>query len=197
MSLSLPPAAHLLLVVVLLCSGFITSKPKVDDSQVLDVIPANLIDAAFNSGVKRAPGCRHPRPWSNRQNHSRNRPRSHRNRWWCHSPNQNQLHRQKKSSPDEVKPEEKPDFEKPKPKPHKIEVDLKPVVRKNTRPWTTPRRSEKAAKEAAKEAKRAHDQKLRAFQNAARSIKETHLRQPWWMFRRARAACRMRITPRW
>ena len=45
---------HLLVVVTVLCSGFITSKPKPDDSQVLDVIPANLIDAAFNSGVKGA-----------------------------------------------------------------------------------------------------------------------------------------------
>src|SRR5450631_2201002 len=45
---------HLLVVVAVLCSGFITSKPKPDDSQVLDVIPANLIDAAFNSGVKGA-----------------------------------------------------------------------------------------------------------------------------------------------
>ena len=36
---------HLLVVVVVLCSGFITSKPKVDDTQVLDVIPANVIEA--------------------------------------------------------------------------------------------------------------------------------------------------------
>ena len=46
---------HLLVVVVVLCSGFIASKPKQDDTQVLDVIPANLIDAAFNSGVKNPP----------------------------------------------------------------------------------------------------------------------------------------------
>ena len=45
---------HFLLVVVLFCSGFITSKPKVDDSQVLDVIPAKLIDAAMQSGVRNA-----------------------------------------------------------------------------------------------------------------------------------------------
>jgi TonB family protein len=46
---------HLLLLVILFVGpAFFNSKPKVDDSQVLDVIPANLIDAAFNSGVKSA-----------------------------------------------------------------------------------------------------------------------------------------------
>jgi len=46
---------HLLLLVILFVGpAFFNSKPKVDDSQVLDVIPANLIDAAFNSGVKAA-----------------------------------------------------------------------------------------------------------------------------------------------
>jgi protein TonB len=46
---------HLLLLVILFVGpAFFNSKPKVDDSQVLDVIPANLIDAAFNSGVKGA-----------------------------------------------------------------------------------------------------------------------------------------------
>jgi protein TonB len=34
--------------------AFFYSKPKADDLQVLDVIPANLIDAAFNSGVANA-----------------------------------------------------------------------------------------------------------------------------------------------
>lgn len=46
---------HLLLLVILfVCPAFFNSKPKVDDSQVLDVIPSNLIDAALNSGVKNA-----------------------------------------------------------------------------------------------------------------------------------------------
>ena len=43
---------HLLLVVILIVGpGFFAPKPKADDLQILDVIPANLIDAAFNSGV--------------------------------------------------------------------------------------------------------------------------------------------------
>ncbi|MGA2028802.1 MAG: TonB family protein [Verrucomicrobiota bacterium] len=46
---------HLLLLVISLVGpAFFNSKPKVDDSQVLNVIPANLIDAAFNSGVRNA-----------------------------------------------------------------------------------------------------------------------------------------------
>src|SRR5476651_1861537 len=44
----------LLLVILFVGPAFFNSKPKVDDTQVLDVIPANLIDAAFNSGVKAA-----------------------------------------------------------------------------------------------------------------------------------------------
>ena len=46
---------HLLLVVILLVGpAFFAPRPKADDSHVLDVIPANLIDAAFNSGVLNA-----------------------------------------------------------------------------------------------------------------------------------------------
>jgi TonB family protein len=46
---------HLLLVVILFVGpAFFYSKPKADDLRVLDVIPANLIDAQFNSGVANA-----------------------------------------------------------------------------------------------------------------------------------------------
>ena len=46
---------HLLLIVILFVGpAFFYSKPKADDLQVLDVIPANLIDASFNSGVANA-----------------------------------------------------------------------------------------------------------------------------------------------
>jgi TonB family protein len=46
---------HLLLLVILFVGpAFFNPKSKPDDSQVLDVIPENLIDAAFNSGVKNA-----------------------------------------------------------------------------------------------------------------------------------------------
>ena len=46
---------HLLLIVALLCSGFVTSKPKPDETPAVEVIPANVIEAAFSSGVKNAP----------------------------------------------------------------------------------------------------------------------------------------------
>ena len=46
---------HLLLGVILVAGpAFFYAKPKADDLQVLDVIPANLIDAQFSSGVANA-----------------------------------------------------------------------------------------------------------------------------------------------
>ena len=46
---------HLLLLLILVFgSAFFSSRPKPDDTQLLDVIPANLIDAAVSSGVKGA-----------------------------------------------------------------------------------------------------------------------------------------------
>ena len=46
---------HLLLLLILMVGpAFFYSKPKADDLPVLDVIPANLIDASFNSGVANA-----------------------------------------------------------------------------------------------------------------------------------------------
>jgi TonB family protein len=46
---------HLLLLLLLVFgSAFFSSRAKPDDTQLLDVIPANLIDAAFNSGVRNA-----------------------------------------------------------------------------------------------------------------------------------------------
>jgi TonB family protein len=46
---------HLLLLTILIVGpAFFNPQPKPDDTQLLDVIPANLIDAAFNSGVRNA-----------------------------------------------------------------------------------------------------------------------------------------------
>lgn len=46
---------HLTLLLILVFgSAFFTEQPKPDDSQALTVIPANLVDAALNSGVKSA-----------------------------------------------------------------------------------------------------------------------------------------------
>jgi TonB family protein len=46
---------HLLLLTLLLVGpAFFSPRPKADDIHILDVIPANLVDAAFNSGVANA-----------------------------------------------------------------------------------------------------------------------------------------------
>src|SRR5476649_475534 len=46
---------HLLLLVILFVGpAFFNSKPKADNSPVIDVIPANLVDIALNSGVNHA-----------------------------------------------------------------------------------------------------------------------------------------------
>jgi TonB family protein len=46
---------HLLLLLILIVGpAFFNREPKLDNSQILDVIPANLVDAAVNSGVQNA-----------------------------------------------------------------------------------------------------------------------------------------------
>ena len=160
---------HLLVVVAVLCSGFITSKPKPDDSQVLDVIPANLIDAAFNSGVKGAqppPPAPIVKPPEPQPQPTPEPPKP----VVVPQPKPEPTPPPEKIQPEDTKPADIPEPKpKPKPKPHQIEVDLKPVVRKNTPAVDN---SAAEAKEAAKEAKRVRDARLKAIQNAARSIKE-------------------------
>lgn len=121
---------HLLLLLVLLIGpGFFERKEKPDDMQILDVIPANAIDAAFNSGVKNAtsppptPEVKPPQP-----------------QVAPHPPVPQPKVAQKPTpepEPEKVKPPEKlskddlaPIDKEPKPKqPHKVEVSLKPVVK--------------------------------------------------------------------
>ena len=51
---------HLLLLVILIVGpAFFAPSPKPDDTQVLDVIPANVVDEALNSGVR---GAKPPPP---------------------------------------------------------------------------------------------------------------------------------------
>ena len=150
---------HLLLVVLLLCSGFITSKPQPDETQLLDVIPAILIEAAFNSGVKNAPKpppeIKPPEPPPEKQ------------------PAPEPPKPKKIPDPEPVKPEKIPDAEpvpvvKPKPK-HEIKIDLsKPIVHK------TPQaeKPDTSAEDAKREKARLQKERLKAIANAARSIKE-------------------------
>ena len=61
---------HLLLVLVILFgAAFFTSHEKPDETTLLTVIPANLIDAAFNSGVKavQPPAPTPPHQFNNRR----------------------------------------------------------------------------------------------------------------------------------
>src|SRR5580692_11894886 len=54
---------HLLLLVILIVGpAFYNQQPKTDDTQVLDMIPANLVDAAVNSGVQGAQPPPTPKP---------------------------------------------------------------------------------------------------------------------------------------
>jgi TonB family protein len=54
---------HLLLLLILIVGpAFYNQQPKADDTQVLDMIPANLVDAAVNSGVQGAQPPPTPKP---------------------------------------------------------------------------------------------------------------------------------------
>jgi protein TonB len=160
---------HLLLILVLVFgSAFFVTHPKQDESQVLDVIPANLVDAAFSSGVKNAQApaptppqppqqIEQPQPPEPVQPTSPPKPEPVKE-----SPPEPE--KPQKLSPDDLKPLEP--AEKPtKPAPKKIEVNLKPVVR-NTPKATTDTSQAEAASEAARDAKR----RANAFARALTSI---------------------------
>ena len=164
---------HLLLVLVILFgAAFFTSHEKPDETTLLTVIPANLIDAAFNSGVKavQPPAPTPPQPVQLPQ------------------PPQPKPEPVKPPDPEPVKPAptlvervkeiftptpEKlpPDDLTPKesdvkPKPHVIKVELKQVT--HTVPKVTPDTSDAEAREAAKAAKL----RARAIAKAAQAIKD-------------------------
>jgi TonB family protein len=174
---------HFLVVVVLLCSGFIPSKPKPDDSQVLDVIPAKLIDAALQSGVRNAqpPPPAPPTPPANQVEPPQPPTPA--------PPPPEVKHIEPPKPVEPVKPPEptEPDVTKPvehaepKPKPlkHVIDVAMKPVVHKSppkpyNREAEAEARAEKAAEKAAERAaQRAQAAKVRAMQSALNTIKES------------------------
>jgi len=162
--------AHLLVVVTLLCSGFITSKPKVDDSQVLTVIPANVMDNVLNSGAKSAPTPPPtpvvppveptPTPTPPTPVIEPVKPVE-------------PVQPPEKIQPEELKPVERPEIEIPKPKKHEIKVDLTKVTRdtKQVKDDTAATEAAAAAK-AERQEKRLRDQRLKAIRDAARSIQE-------------------------
>lgn len=157
---------HLLVIVVLLCSGFITSKPKVDDTQLLDVIPANLVDAAMTSGAKEAPTpppvTEPPKPVVTPPTPPVPEPPKP-----VVTPPPPKV---EPVTPPEVKPVAKaeiPIAKPPKPTPPKIKVNLEPVVRNSKQVAD----DKAAADAAAAKAERLKADRLKAFQTAARSIK--------------------------
>ena len=162
---------HLLLLVILLVGpGFFAAKPKPDDTQMLDVIPANLIDAAFSSGVKAAqpppptPIVKPPEPQPQPQP-APEPPKPVVKPEPVKQPDPEPVKPPDKLPPDDLKPVVKPSTKPPE---HIIKPDLKQIVRK-----TPPKNTDNSeAENAAKEQKRLRDQRIKAFQNAARSIKE-------------------------
>ena len=158
---------HLLVVVVVLCSGFITSKPKPDDTKVLDMIPANVLDNVLNSGVSGAqlppptPITKPPEPTPPIPQPPVPQPPQ---------PVEQVKPPEPPTPPEKnVEPEKIPEIKTPTPKPPKhtvkpnmdrVTVDPKKVV-------------DNSAAEAAKAEKAARDAKRKAaeaFKNAARNI---------------------------
>jgi TonB family protein len=153
---------HFMLVVLVLCSGFIRPRPKPDDTQVLDVIPANIIDAAFRSGVRNAPP---PAPTPPTPTVTPPQP----------TPPQPKPVVQPPPKPVE-KPEEPKLVEHTEPKPaeiHKIDPSMVPVVRPKTQQTDDSEAKAKAeAAREAREAKRLQREKIKAIQEAASAIRD-------------------------
>ncbi|MGH7976246.1 MAG: TonB family protein [Limisphaerales bacterium] len=135
---------HLLLLVILFVGpAFFAPRDQTDDLQVLDVIPANLIDAPFNSGVKNAqppPPAVQPAPPTPKP---------------AVTPPTLEQRFEKKFKPEPVKPT--PDFkpvDKPeKNQPHKIQVNTQLTTRDATKNSTD------------------ESQRAQAIQNAIRNLK--------------------------
>jgi TonB family protein len=159
--------AHLLVVVAVLCSGFIRPTPKEDNTQLLDVIPANLVDAALNSGVKSAqpPPMATPQPLTPQAQPAPPTPPTPPPP--APKPPTLMERVEKMLTPEKPPVDDPKPADDPTPKPaHKIEVDLTPVVHKVSKS------TDDSAAQAAKEQKRLRDQRRKAFADAARSIEQ-------------------------
>jgi TonB family protein len=130
---------HLLLLVILFVGpAFFNPRPKEDDSQVLDVIPSNLIDAALNSGVKDAQPPP-PTPIVKPQQPQQPTPPAPKPVVQpAPAPQPTFLQKVEKIFKPEPKPEPEKQTSKPvENQPHKIEPSLVPVVR-NVSKTSTP-----------------------------------------------------------
>jgi protein TonB len=158
--------AHLLVVVAILCSGFIRPSPKIDNTQVLDVIPSTLVDKALNTGVENPqtppptpPQPTPPTPQVQPPTPTPPAPEPPKPQTFVERV-------EKMLTPDMTPVEKVPDDQpKPAPKKHQIDVDLTPVVQKVSKSTDT-------SANDAKEAKRLRDERRKAFAAAARAIKD-------------------------
>lgn len=141
---------HLTLLLVLIFgSAFFSERSKPDDLKLLDVIPANAIDAQFNSGVKGA----QPPPPSPQPKPVEPQPQPE-------PPKLVIKPVEPVTPPEKISPDELPPV---KPQPHKIEVDLNKVTRvvpKNSTQTPTDDSQKKLAQQRAK-----------ALQTALRNLK--------------------------
>ena len=146
--------AHFLVVVAVLCSGFVRPTPKPDYPQVSVVFPAKLIDAIMPSGVRNA----HPPPPKPPETPPPVPPK----------PVVTHVEPPKPPEPPQpvVTKPELPD--EPKPQHHEIVPNLTAVVHKPNQPDN----NEAEAKAAAQAAQKARDVRVRAIERAANSIRE-------------------------
>jgi TonB family protein len=161
---------HLLAIVLLFCSGFISSKPKADNVPLLLVIPENVVNEALNGGVKEAPK---PKPPETNPPEKPPEP----------------VHPEPPPPPKKIEPVEPPKppeithddptepVTKPKPKPptHQVIPNLdKKIIRADkptvTKPPVKDTTAQDEARELAREKKRLLDAKLKAIANATSSI---------------------------
>jgi TonB family protein len=146
---------HLTLLLVLIFgSAFFSERSKPDDLQVLDVIPATAIDAAFTSGVKNAqPPAPTPiaKPIEQPTPVVKSEPQS------VVKPVQ------PITPPEKITPDELAPVKIEKPEPHKIEVDLTPAKR------TTPKNTAQTSPDDSQ--KKLAQQRARAAQMVLRNLK--------------------------
>jgi TonB family protein len=150
---------HLLLLVILFVGpGFLTSKRSPRDLQMLDVIPANLIEAAFVGGgnPNALPPVTQPLPQPPASQLAAPQPER------APKPEPAKEAKPLKPEPDPVAPKLENKLRKP-------EVSLKPVVRKPTKPTSKP---DTNSDNEADSQTRADAERRKLASNIARSLRE-------------------------
>jgi protein TonB len=159
--------AHLLALVVVFCSGFISTKPKVDDSQTLETVPSTLVDAALQSGVQN-PTPPAPQPPTPTPPQPVTQPVPLPPPPLPKPPEPVKPPEQVKPV-DDVKPADKPDVEIPKPKkPHVIVPDLKPTTQDAKKAADDAAKAQAAEEQARKDAAK----RAKAFKTAMKNIEK-------------------------